>query len=76
MSINITSVIAGLEVPGAPGGRLRSVNPARTAEAVAETELGDAGTFAAAARAARAAQRSWADVPRGTSFPPCSAATR
>jgi aldehyde dehydrogenase (NAD+) len=63
MSTSITSVIAGLEVPGAPGGRLRSVNPARTAEVVAEIALGDAGTFAVAARAARAAQPSWADVP-------------
>jgi len=63
MSTSITSVIAGLEVPEAPGGRLRSVNPARTAEVVAEVALGDAGTFAAAARAARAAQPSWADVP-------------
>jgi alpha-ketoglutaric semialdehyde dehydrogenase len=63
MSISVTSVVDGLEVQGAPGGRLRAVNPARTAEVVADVALGDAGTFAAAARAARTAQQSWADVP-------------
>jgi aldehyde dehydrogenase (NAD+) len=39
------------------------VNPARTDEVVAEVELGDASTFASAARTARAAQPSWSDVP-------------
>ncbi len=63
MSISVTSVVDGLEIQGAPGGRLRSVNPARTDEVVADVALGDAGTFAAAARAARTAQPSWADVP-------------
>ena len=33
------------------------------AEVVAEVDLGDAGTFVAACRAARAAQPGWADVP-------------
>jgi alpha-ketoglutaric semialdehyde dehydrogenase len=59
----ISSVIAGTSVPGAPGGRVASVNPARTSEVVAEVALGDAGTFAAAAAAAREAQPAWADVP-------------
>jgi aldehyde dehydrogenase (NAD+) len=63
MSRIVASVIAGNEVTGAPGGRLGSVNPARTSEVVAEVALGDAKTFAEAARAARAAQRAWADVP-------------
>jgi len=63
MSRSVTSVIAGNEVTGAPGGRLRSANPARLSEEVAEVALGDAKTFAEAARAARAAQRSWSDVP-------------
>jgi acyl-CoA reductase-like NAD-dependent aldehyde dehydrogenase len=63
MSRSVASVIAGSEVAGAPGGRLRSVNPARVGEVVAEVALGDAKTFAEAARAARAAQRSWSDVP-------------
>ena len=48
---------------GAPGGQITSTNPARTSEVVAEVALGDAGTFAAACRAARAAQPAWADVP-------------
>ena len=63
MNRSVASVIAGSEVAGAPGGRLRSVNPARLSEVVAEVALGDAKTFAEAARAARAAQRSWSDVP-------------
>jgi aldehyde dehydrogenase (NAD+) len=63
MNRSVASVIAGNEAAEAPGGRLSSVNPARTREVVAEVALGDAKTFADAARAARAAQRSWADVP-------------
>jgi alpha-ketoglutaric semialdehyde dehydrogenase len=63
MSRSLTSVIAGEPVSGAPGGRITSTNPARTSEVVAEAALGDAGTFADAARAARAAQPGWADVP-------------
>jgi aldehyde dehydrogenase (NAD+) len=63
MNRSVASVIAGNEVSQAPGGRLESVNPARTSEVVAEVALGDAKTFAAGARAARAAQHSWADVP-------------
>src|SRR5580658_4392162 len=63
MSRPVTSVIAGVPVTGAPGCRMTSANPARTSETVAEIALGDAGTFAAAARAARAAQPTWADVP-------------
>jgi alpha-ketoglutaric semialdehyde dehydrogenase len=38
-------------------------NPARFDDVVARVELGDAATFVAAARAARAAQPGWADVP-------------
>src|SRR6202161_4560305 len=63
MNRNVTSVIAGHEETGAPGGTFRSVNPAATSEVVAEVALGDAKTFAAAARAARAAQAAWSDVP-------------
>ena len=40
------------------GGSFASVNPAHTDETVAEVLLGDAGTFVAACRAAREAQRS------------------
>jgi aldehyde dehydrogenase (NAD+) len=63
MNRSVASVIAGNEVPGAPGGQLSSVNPAQSSEVVAEVALGDAKTFAGAARAARTAQQSWADVP-------------
>src|SRR5260370_5673909 len=63
MSRNITSIVGGVPVAGARGGRITSTNPARISEVVAEVSLGDAGTFAAAARAAREAQPAWADVP-------------
>ncbi len=62
-SLRIASAISGTEVPGAPGGELVAVNPARTSEVVAEVQLGDAGTFARAAAAASEAQRSWSRVP-------------
>jgi aldehyde dehydrogenase (NAD+) len=60
---SISSVIGGKPADGAPGGRLRSVNPARQDDVVADVALGDAATLAAAARDARQAQRVWADVP-------------
>jgi hypothetical protein len=63
MSRSLTSVIAGVPVSGAPGGRITSTNPARTGAVIAEVALGDAGTYAAAAREARKAQPAWADVP-------------
>src|SRR3954471_3629195 len=59
----ISSLIAGSAQSGAPGGTQRNVNPARTDEVVAEVQLGDAGTFVDAARAARAAQEAWARTP-------------
>src|ERR1700689_4761289 len=65
MAQTVTSVIAGRRAgeDGAPGGRIRSTNPARLDEVVAEVALGDGSLVVAAARAARAAQREWADVP-------------
>src|SRR5438067_4559287 len=60
---SVTSLIDGSAASGAPGGTLRTVNPAHTDEVVAEVQLGDAGTFVAAARAARAAQDAWAATP-------------
>src|SRR3954447_23547326 len=60
---SVTSLIGGSAPSGAPGGTLRSVNPANTDEVVAEGQLGDASTFVAAARAARAAQAEWAATP-------------
>jgi acyl-CoA reductase-like NAD-dependent aldehyde dehydrogenase len=62
-STTIGSIIGGEVRADAPGGRLTSTNPARIEEVVAEVALGDASTFVAAARAARAAQRDWARVP-------------
>ena len=62
MSRTLTSVIGGSPAPGG-GGQVASTNPARTTEVVARVALGDAETFAAAARAARQAQPGWADVP-------------
>jgi aldehyde dehydrogenase (NAD+) len=60
---NIASVVGGRTLEDAPGGRTRSVNPARAEETVAEVLLGDAGTFVAACRAARGTQEAWAAVP-------------
>src|SRR5215468_11637599 len=59
----VSSVISGRPVAGAPGGRIRSTNPARFDEVVADVALGDAALLVTAARAARGAQRAWADVP-------------
>jgi alpha-ketoglutaric semialdehyde dehydrogenase len=63
MTRTITSVIAGSPVTGAAGGVVEDRNPASLDDVVATIELGDAGTFLAATRAARAAQPGWADVP-------------
>src|SRR6266700_2718968 len=63
MSRNVSSVVAGTPVAGAPGGRITSTNPARTSEVIADVALGDAAVFVAAARAAREAQQAWAEVP-------------
>src|SRR5215204_2755913 len=60
---SVTSMIGGRVPDGAPGGRVASTNPARTTETVAEVLLGNAGTFVEACRAAREAQREWAEVP-------------
>jgi alpha-ketoglutaric semialdehyde dehydrogenase len=59
----VTSLIGGSAASGAPGGTLRSVNPANTDEVVAEIHLGDAGTFVDACRAAHDAQEAWARTP-------------
>src|SRR3954452_6934754 len=60
---SVTSLIGGSPTSSAPGGTLRSGNPANTDEVVAEVQLGDAGTFVDAARAGRAAQTDWARTP-------------
>src|SRR5215475_3302832 len=59
----VSSVIDGRPSAGAPGGRIWSTNPARLDEVVADVALGDAELLVTAARAARDAQRAWADVP-------------
>src|SRR3954468_19026814 len=59
----VTSLIGGSPASGAPGGTLRSVNPANTDELVAEIQLGDSGPFVEACRSARAAQEAWARTP-------------
>src|SRR6516164_10011600 len=59
----VSSVIVGRPVADAPGGRIQSTNPARLDEVVADVALGDAALLVTAARAARDAQRAWADVP-------------
>src|SRR3954467_11479109 len=59
----VASYIGGSPASDAPGGTLESVNPANTDEVVAEIQLGDAGTFVDACRAARGAQEAWAHTP-------------
>jgi aldehyde dehydrogenase (NAD+) len=59
----IGSYIGGKWRDDAPGGRLTSVDPARTSDEVAEALLGDAAQFVEACRVARDAQRSWAATP-------------
>jgi acyl-CoA reductase-like NAD-dependent aldehyde dehydrogenase len=60
---SVCSVIAGQPAAGAPCGRLQSTNPARLDDVVADVALGDAALLESACRAAREAQRAWADVP-------------
>jgi aldehyde dehydrogenase (NAD+) len=59
----VASIIAGTAAEDAPGGRLRSTNPARIDDVVCEALLGDPDTFVDACRAARAAQPEWAGTP-------------
>jgi acyl-CoA reductase-like NAD-dependent aldehyde dehydrogenase len=59
----VACIVGGRTLQDAPGGRTHSVNPARTDETVAEVLLGDAGTYVAACREAREAQKEWAAVP-------------
>ncbi len=63
MSRLVASIVAGVPASDAPGGRMTSVNPARTSEVVAQVRLTDVAGFLAGARAAKLAQPAWADVP-------------
>src|SRR4051812_18642495 len=57
----IGSIVGGED--RADGERLESRNPANLEDLVCEVQLGDAGVFVDACRAAREAQREWAAVP-------------
>ncbi|MFF4621099.1 aldehyde dehydrogenase family protein [Nonomuraea jabiensis] len=61
MSRQIVSIVGGKETGSAT--TYPSTNPARPGEVVAHVGLADAGTFAAACRTAKEAQREWAKVP-------------
>ncbi|MGI8756987.1 MAG: aldehyde dehydrogenase family protein [Acidimicrobiales bacterium] len=61
--MDLHSLIDGAPTGDAPGGTVASTNPARTDDVVATVSLGDASTVVAAARAAKTAQRAWADTP-------------
>jgi alpha-ketoglutaric semialdehyde dehydrogenase len=63
MAQNVSAIIGGDPVQGAPAGRFSSTNPAHLDEVVADVALGDASLLVTAARAARQAQRAWAAVP-------------
>lgn len=58
-----SSVVGNRATEDDAGGSMPSRNPAHLDDVVAEVALGDAGTFVRAARAAKAAQPGWADVP-------------
>jgi alpha-ketoglutaric semialdehyde dehydrogenase len=62
-AMQVASIVDGARPDDAPGGTLRSTNPANTGDLVAEVHLGDASTFVAAARAARSAQQAWRKLP-------------
>jgi len=63
MSRWINSVVGGAPAVIGSAGQYASTNPSRTHELVADVSLAHPETYVAAARAARAAQRDWADVP-------------
>jgi aldehyde dehydrogenase (NAD+) len=63
MTRSIASIVAGSVVEASPSATVVDRNPARLDDVIAEVALADAATFVDAARAARAAQPGWADVP-------------
>ena len=63
MSNTIGSVIGGRPAGGTPAGTVSSPNPSRLADVVAEVQLADAATFAAACAEAKRAQPAWAATP-------------
>src|SRR5690242_8943871 len=63
MASNLVSIIGGHPAGGSPAGTVRSPNPARLTDLVAEVQLADAATFAEACAAAKRAQEPWARIP-------------
>jgi alpha-ketoglutaric semialdehyde dehydrogenase len=63
MSNTIGSIIGGRPAGGSPAGTVSSPNPSRLADVIAEVQLADAATFAAACAEAKRAQPSWAATP-------------
>ncbi len=63
MSHTIGSIIGGRPASGSPAATVSSPNPSRLADVVAEVQLADAATFAAACAEAKRAQPSWAATP-------------
>jgi alpha-ketoglutaric semialdehyde dehydrogenase len=63
MASTIGSIIGGRPAAGSPASTVSSPNPSRLTDLVAEVQLGDAATFAAACAAAKRAQQSWAEIP-------------
>jgi aldehyde dehydrogenase (NAD+) len=58
-----SSIIAGKVTDDDSGGHLRSTNPARLSDVVADVALGDATTFVESCRIAKASQPAWSRVP-------------
>jgi len=63
MASILASIIGGRPAEGPPAGTVRSPNPSRLTDLVAEVQLADATTVAAACAAAKRAQESWAGIP-------------
>jgi aldehyde dehydrogenase (NAD+) len=63
MTRMVSSLIRGKPTDDAPGGSVRTPNPAHLSETVSGARLGDAGTFVEACRVAREAQAAWSTVP-------------
>ena len=63
MASILESIIGGRPAGGSPAGTVRSPNPSRLTDLVAEVQLADAATFAAACATAKRAQESWAGIP-------------
>ena len=63
MPRTISSIIGGRRPDRSPAGTVRSPNPSRLTDVIAEIQLADAATFAAACATAKRAHPSWAAIP-------------